>query len=122
MQKLVVFSLLAFIIYYPNQSKASTINQANNLKNATIGRHNKKVVSKDSLRFFTVDDFPVTNRMFRKIYNHNQSFKMKSGKIYSLDKAWFTNDTLDQTLVFELYTDFFRTDIYLLKTQIFQME
>lgn len=37
---------------------------------------------------------------------------MQSGQIYSYDKAWFTNDTLNQTIVFELYTDYYRTVTY----------
>ena len=53
------------------------------------------------------DDYPVTDSMFEGNYE-----KVVSGEITSLDKAWFTNDTLNQTLVFELYTDFHRLEIY----------
>jgi hypothetical protein len=58
------------------------------------------------------DDYPVTNDMLADKTSNNSSYKKKSGEIFSLDKAWFTNDTLQQTLVFELYTDFHRLDIY----------
>lgn len=53
------------------------------------------------------DDYPVTNEMFKGNYGEKTS-----GEIVSLDKAWFTNDTLKQTLVFELYTDYHRLVIY----------
>jgi len=53
------------------------------------------------------DDYPVTDSMFKGNYD-----KIISGEITSLDKAWFTNDTLKQTLVFELYTDYHRLEIY----------
>jgi hypothetical protein len=66
----------------------------------------------DSIKTITPDDYPVTNEMFREIYNADQLMKIKSGDIYSISKAWFTNDTLNQTLVFELYTDFHRFFTY----------
>lgn len=57
------------------------------------------------------DDYSVTNDMLAdKI--PNSSHKIKRGEIYSFDKAWFTNDTLKQTLVFELYTDYHRLYIF----------
>jgi hypothetical protein len=53
------------------------------------------------------DDYPVSNNMFVGNYEERNS-----GEITSFDKAWFTNDTLKQTLVFELYTDYFRCEIF----------
>src|SRR5882757_11314867 len=58
---------------------------------------------------FTVDDFPVTNKMF----GHCDGCEVKSGPIRSSDKVWFSNGELRQTLVFELYTDDFRNEIFL---------
>jgi hypothetical protein len=119
MKKLKVILLLALIFWSPNQAQDSVNSQTNismlKNKNSTLTRYNKEIVSNDSLRFLTVDDFPVTDKMFRNLYDHNNFFEMRSGKIISMDKAWFTNDTLEQTLVFELYTDFFRMDTYLFK-------
>lgn len=59
----------------------------------------------DSIKRFIVDDYPVTDEMFGYVDNARE---IKSGPIRSLDKAWFSNDTLSQTLVFELYTDYHR--------------
>jgi hypothetical protein len=53
------------------------------------------------------DDYPIPNNMFKGNCQHKES-----GEIISIDKAWFTNDTLKQTLVFELYTDYHRLEIY----------
>jgi hypothetical protein len=61
----------------------------------------------DTLNKIITDDYPVTNNMF--VGNYQQR---ESGEITSLDKAWFTNDTLKQTLVFELYTDYHRLNIF----------
>jgi hypothetical protein len=59
------------------------------------------------IRKFTVDDYPVTNNMFG-VDNKADAREIKSGPVRSLDKVWFANDVLKQTLVFELYTDDFR--------------
>jgi len=42
----------------------------------------------------------------------NSSYKKQSGQTFSYDKAWISNDTLKQTLVFELYTDYHRLVTY----------
>jgi len=63
----------------------------------------------DSIQRFIVDDYPVTDEMFGFVDNARE---IKSGPIRSLDKAWFSNDTLSQTLVFELYTDFHRSGTF----------
>lgn len=63
----------------------------------------------DTIKKLIVDDYPITDDMLE--YGHDPmtgSMKLVSGKIVSLDKAWFSNDTLQQTLVFELYTDYHR--------------
>ena len=44
--------------------------------------------------------------------DNSSSYKKISGKTQSLDKAWFTNDTLKQTLIFEMYTDGHRLVTY----------
>lgn len=44
--------------------------------------------------------------------DEGSSYIKTSGKITSGEKAWFTNDTLKETLVFELYTDGHRLVTY----------
>lgn len=66
----------------------------------------------DTIKRFVVDDYPVTNEMLIDKTSNNSSYKKQSGQTYSYDKAWFGNDTLKQTLVFELYTDYHRMVIY----------
>lgn len=56
---------------------------------------------------FIVDDYPVMDRMMGSDVKGDER-AIKSGPILSQDKVWFTNDSLQQTLVFELYTDGFR--------------
>jgi len=60
----------------------------------------------DTIKRFRVDDYPLTDDMFGKGDNGRE---IKSGGITSIDKVWFTNQALKQTLVVELYTDNFRT-------------
>ena len=66
----------------------------------------------DTIKRFLVDDYPVTNTMLADKTSNNSSYKKQSGQTYSSDKAWFGNDTLKQTLVFELYTDYHRMVTY----------
>jgi hypothetical protein len=67
----------------------------------------------DSIKRFEVDDYQVTFEMMRKQSVDNySSYSKTSGKTKLLDKTWFTNDTIKQTLVFELYTDGHRLVTY----------
>ncbi|MGB6093697.1 MAG: hypothetical protein WBF83_08050 [Moheibacter sp.] len=66
----------------------------------------------DTIERFVVDDYPITNTMLADKTSNNSSYKKQSGQTYSYDKAWFSNDTLKQTLVFELYTDYHRMVTY----------
>jgi hypothetical protein len=60
----------------------------------------------DTIHRFIVDDFPISYEMMaeQKVDN-SSSYTKTSGKTKSIDMAWFSNDTLNQTLIFELYTD-----------------
>lgn len=62
-------------------------------------------VISDNIKKFDVDDYPVSNAMLVNKINNYPSHKKQSGQTYSYDKIWFTNDTIKQTLVFDLYTD-----------------
>jgi hypothetical protein len=69
-------------------------------------------VISDTIKRLVVDDYPVTNEMIVGKTSNNSSYKRQSGQIFSYNKAWFSNDTLKQTLVFELYTDYHRMVTY----------
>ena len=56
------------------------------------------------------DGFPVTDEMFGPDINGRE---IVSGGITSVDKVWFSNDTLKQSLVIELYKDNLRTESFL---------
>jgi hypothetical protein len=64
-----------------------------------------------SPRTFVVDDFPITDHMLTAHYCDTCS--LKSGALRSIEKVWFTSKELRQTLVYQLYTDDFREDIFL---------
>ena len=66
----------------------------------------------DTTKRLVVDDYPVSNAMLSDKTSNNSSYKKQSGQTYSYDKAWFSNDTLKQTLVFELYTEYHRMVTY----------
>jgi hypothetical protein len=59
----------------------------------------------DTIKRFTVDDYPVTDEMLDDTTSNDASHPRQSGYIHSSDQVWFTNNTLNQSLVFELYTD-----------------
>ncbi|HET9747279.1 MAG TPA: hypothetical protein VFP97_16305 [Chitinophagaceae bacterium] len=54
----------------------------------------------DTVPKFVVDDYPLTYDMI-----HQHAYSRKSGELADIEGAWFSNDTLQQTLVFVLYTD-----------------
>ena len=61
----------------------------------------------DTIPKFRVDNYPVTDEMFTPNLHSR-----KSGEISEDEGAWFSNDTLKQTLVFVLYTDYHRLVTY----------
>lgn len=67
--------------------------------------------SADTIKKLVVDDFPVPDDLLGRDANGRE---IRSGDTRSLDKAWFTNKSLNQTLVFELYTDYHRLATFLL--------
>lgn len=66
----------------------------------------------DTIKKFVIDDYPVTNEILTDKTSNNSSYKIQSGQSLSYDKVWFSNDTLKQILVFELYTDYHRLVTY----------
>lgn len=58
-------------------------------------------------RMITVDDYDIHEDLLRHGYG-----QMKSDDCYSYDKAWFYNDSLQEGLIVDLYTDFHKTAIY----------
>ena len=65
------------------------------------------VITSDTIPKFIVDDYPVTNEILGP-----NAHSRKSGEVIDGEGAWFTNDTLKQTLVFVLYTDYHRLVTY----------
>jgi len=76
------------------------------------------------IKKFIPDDFPVTNKMFAREMKTRDSDAgiRKSGMVESSDKAWFANDSLDQTLVVDLYTDYMRVGYFLFDNNNIQKE
>src|SRR4051812_28691651 len=72
--------------------------------------HSYKSLKTDTVKIIP-DDYPVTDEIFGSDFNQNGR-EIKSGDIFSYDKIWFRNDSLNQTLVFELYTDNYRNIIF----------
>ena len=83
----------------------------------SASKHGSVAAIPDSIRQFKVDDYPITNEMLLKQSINNPSFKVQSGKTISYDKVWFNNDTLKQTLVLELYTDYHKLTTYHFHTE-----
>lgn len=66
----------------------------------------------ERLIYFLIDDYPITDEMLKDKTTKNSTYLKQVGDVYSLEKAWFTNDRLKQTLIFQLYTDYHRMEIY----------
>lgn len=65
--------------------------------------HNNVPLS-DTVPLLVTDDYLVTDKMLEKK-------KIINGQTYSEEFVWFTNDTLNQTVIFELYTDYHRLSV-----------
>lgn len=94
-----------------NETESAEIHKETKDTTLKIEQKTMNAIS-DSNKRLVVDGFPVKNEMFVDKAIKNSSHKMRSGKTYSYDKVWFRNDTINQTLVFELYTDFHRMLTY----------
>ena len=64
-----------------------------------------------AVKKFKVDGYATSVTQF-KCDDRSSSCEIKYKNLISTNKRWFTNDTLNQTLVFELYTDNYRNIIY----------
>lgn len=111
--------LISFGLLSCNNNKTTTTIKNENMKvdsvtSDTILKPKQKnnVVISDTIKRLEVDDYPLTNKLFLSQSESNQYLELKSGTIISHDKAWFCNDTLNQILVFELYTDYHRLVTY----------
>ena len=65
----------------------------------------------DSIKRFVVDDYPVPDELLN-CTDSSSVCEIKYKELVSVDKIWFTNDSLKQTLVFETYTDHHRLAIF----------
>ena len=114
-----IFPTIFSIVFLScNSSAPETTNKAENAKKeafsadtAVKSKPQPATVMPDTVKRFAVDDYPVSNAMLDDKTNGNPR-KIQSGSIYSVEKVWFTNDTLNQTIVFELYTDHYRAATY----------
>ena len=118
LQSIIVFLILSLLSCNSSQTKTNAEAITSGDK-ADVNDTTAKFISKDTILItdtiprFTVDDYSVTYEMMDEQKADNSSlYKKISGKTQSLDKAWFTNDTLKQTLIFELYTDGHRLATY----------
>ncbi|SHN41236.1 hypothetical protein SAMN05216311_112215 [Chitinophaga sp. CF418] len=115
-----MFPAIFLIVFLScNLSAPKTTNKAENAKKeafsadtALKSKPQPATVISDTVKRFVVDDYPITNVMLDDKTSGNPTRKIQSGSIYSDEKVWFTNDTLNQTIVFELYTDHYRGITY----------
>jgi hypothetical protein len=101
-----LISILCSCQYVENKSGRAT--EIKDTSKATKG-NDDAVTIHDTLKRFMADDYPVTDSMFGSMINKTE---LKSGKLRSLDKLWFSNNNIGQVLVFELYTDNHRLSTY----------
>ena len=78
---------------------------------ALVGHLSLQGQTKADNKTFRVDDYPVTDNMLTCNDNYS-ACQLQYRGVVSLDKIWFGNRILNQTLVFELATDKFRMNIY----------
>jgi hypothetical protein len=66
------------------------------------------LLSFSSDKYIIPDDYPVTNDMFKRNYHE----KNIAGVFSHENEIYFKNTELNETLIFELYTDYYREAIY----------
>ncbi|HPG10697.1 MAG TPA: hypothetical protein PLU37_04145, partial [Chitinophagaceae bacterium] len=81
------------------------------LKNEPHTGQKENQVITDTIHKWIADDYPITNEMFSN-HNNNPFLKKISGKTISVDKGWFTNGKIHQTIVIELATDYHRMQTF----------
>jgi hypothetical protein len=117
LQTWILYLTIVFLSCKINETKTGT--DISSAKRTEVKDNSLKPVAtdtilmNDTIKRFVIDDYPVTYEMMAEQKADNYSSIIKtSGQTKSLDKAWFTNDTLKQTLIFELYTDGHRLVTY----------
>jgi hypothetical protein len=90
-------------------AQSDTVKKINKPPSIDTSRDTRTFI--DTFRRFEVDDYPVTPNMLT-CNDNSSACNIKYKDIISVDKVWFTNDTLKQSLVFEMYTDGFRVAIF----------
>jgi len=58
-------------------------------------------------QYIIPDEYSITNEMLKDARKERNI-----DGVFSFDKAWFKNNDLEEILVFELYTDYYRSVIY----------
>ena len=88
---------------------STQVQSTDSIADKTINADKKNNANIDSL-WFDVDDYPVTNEMLAD--TSRKDLTIRIGDTFSHDRIWFGNKNLNQTLVFELYTDYHRLITY----------
>jgi hypothetical protein len=91
----------------PNQVIPDTTHSLSNSPAQSKPSPNDTISIPLSIKFFDVDDYPVTNDILRKY-----ATTVKDGYQYTSEYVWFSDRRRNQTMVFELYTDFHRLWTY----------
>lgn len=100
--------IIACIVFILNSEVGHSINNDIEVIHLNFEISNSGYIhSDDTIPTFNVDDYPVTDTMFKMGIN-----KLKAAGLASDDQIWFTNDSLRQTLVFDIYTDYYRVNTF----------
>jgi hypothetical protein len=86
-------------------------NKSENVPGTDSATVNETKPVADTSKSFVVDDYPVPDDFFVE-KSGESAHRKKIDDIYSLEKVWLGNDTLSQTLVFDLATDYHRMIIF----------
>ncbi len=92
--------------------KSETIDTSTKDTSSQINKTLKSVIT-DSSNLIEVDKYPITAEQIdlsnQIILDKFDDYKIASSGVYSYDKAWLRNDSLNEIIVVGLYTDGFRT-------------
>jgi hypothetical protein len=103
-----VFVVGFLLLFYVANLKTENAFKKHN-KNA-LARYQAGIV--DTTLYIKEDDYVFSNDMLKDKTGSQPMYLMTFSNLFSIEKVWFTNKELDETIVIQLYTDYHKSEIF----------
>lgn len=81
-------------------------------------KHNKNALARyqagivDTTLYMKEDDYAFGDDMLKDKTGSQPMYLMNFSNLFSMEKVWFTNKELDETIVIQLYTDYHKSEVF----------